>query len=175
MDAPPLLGKLGGFKLPELEAPQLPSPSSVSSIFDAESAPEPEEVAPISADPVVPVDGPLVGAGLAGAAVGGVLADVLTAGAGATLTGELLTDAAAVGAVALGGAAAYAATRPDEAGEAARFVGGAVANTTQAYAEVCIRTAYTRSPHCRTRASHARRSSLAIVAARGCDCRARGA
>ena len=32
--------------------------------------------------------------------------------------------------------AAYAATRPDEAGEAARFVGGAVANTTSAYAEL---------------------------------------
>ena len=66
----------------------------------------------------------------------GVLADVLTAGAGTALTGELLTDAAAIGAVALGGAAAYAATRPDEAGEAARFVGGAVANTTTAYAEL---------------------------------------
>ena len=34
------------------------------------------------------------------------------------------------------GAAAYAATRPDEAGQAARFVGGAVANTTSAYAEL---------------------------------------
>ena len=52
------------------------------------------------------------------------------------MTGELLTDAAAVGAVALGGATVYAATRPDEAGEAARFVGGAVANTTSAYVEL---------------------------------------
>ena len=30
----------------------------------------------------------------------------------------------------------YAATQPDEAGEAARFVGGSVANVTSAYAEV---------------------------------------
>ena len=56
--------------------------------------------------------------------------------AGVGLTGELLTDAAAVGAVALGGGAIYATTRPDEAGEAARFVGGSVANVTGAYAEV---------------------------------------
>jgi ribonuclease HI len=73
---------------------------------------------------------------VAGAAVGGVLADIAVGAAGMGLTGELLTDAAAVGAVAVGGAAVYAATRPDEAGEAARFVGGAVANTTTAYAEL---------------------------------------
>jgi hypothetical protein len=64
------------------------------------------------------------------------LADVAVTAAGVGLTGELLTDAAALGAVAVGGAAVYAATRPDEAGEAARFVGGSVANVTQAYSEL---------------------------------------
>jgi len=73
---------------------------------------------------------------VAGAAIGGVLADAAVTASGVGLSGELLTDAAAVGAVALGGLGVYAATRPDEAGAAARFVGGSVANTTSAYAEL---------------------------------------
>lgn len=78
----------------------------------------------------------LFGAGLAGAAIGGVLADVAVTSAGVGLSGELLTDAALAGAIFIGGLGAYAATRPDEAGEAARFVGGAVSDTTSAYAEL---------------------------------------
>jgi hypothetical protein len=55
---------------------------------------------------------------------------------GVSISGELLTDAAAVGAVVLGGGAIYAAAQPGKAGEAARFVGGSVANVTAAYAEL---------------------------------------
>ena len=69
-----------------------------------------------------------IGAGAAGAIGGAILADVAVTTAGIGLTGELLTDAAAVGAVLLGAGTVYATTRPDEAGEAARFVGGAVSN-----------------------------------------------
>ena len=84
-------------------------------------AQEPPPPAPSpTAEGVSGVDGTLVGAGVAGAAVGGVLTDVVLGAAGVSLTGELLTDAAVVGAVGLGGAAAYAATRPDEAGEVTR-------------------------------------------------------
>ena len=67
---------------------------------------------------------------------GGSLADSLLTVANVGLTGELLTDAGVIGAVLLGGGAVYAAGRPDEAGEAARFVGGSVANVTGAYAEL---------------------------------------
>lgn len=88
--------------------------------------------APTSASP----GNSLFGAGLAGAAIGGVLADVAVTSAGVGLSGELLTDAALAGAIFIGGLGAYAATRPDEAGEAARFVGGAVSDTTSAYAEL---------------------------------------
>ena len=52
------------------------------------------------------------------------------------MTGELITDAALIGAAVLGGGAIYAANRPDEAGEAARFVGGSVANITAAQWEL---------------------------------------
>ena len=86
--------------------------------------------------PVSTEAGTFAGAGVAAAAVGGVLADAAVTASGVGLSGELLTDAALVGAVALGGLGVYAASRPDEAGQAARFVGGAVANTTTAYAEL---------------------------------------
>jgi len=104
------------------------------SFLESDESPKAEPAPSAAGSPGV--DSTLVGAGVAGAAVGGVLTDVVLGAAGVSLTGELLTDAAAVGAVGLGGAAVYAATRPDEAGEAARFVGGAVANTTSAYAEL---------------------------------------
>ena len=77
-----------------------------------------------------------IGAGITGAVAGGILADSLLTVANVGLTGELLTDAGVIGAVLLGGGAVYAAQRPDEAGEAARFVGGSVANVTGAYAEL---------------------------------------
>ena len=77
-----------------------------------------------------------IGAGITGAVAGGILADSLLTVANVGLTGELLTDAGVIGAVLLGGGAVYAAGRPDEAGEAARFVGGSVANVTGAYAEL---------------------------------------
>lgn len=103
-----------------------------------EPAPDFDDITPSTSAGVgsMSVDPALLGAGVTGAAVGGVLADAALTAAGVGLTGELLTDAAAVGAVVLGTGAAYAATRPDEAGRAARFVGGAVANTTGAYAEL---------------------------------------
>jgi len=74
--------------------------------------------------------------GVTGAVAGSVLADALVSAAGVGLTGEVLSDAAAVGAVLLGGGAIYAAAQPGEAGEAARFVGGSVANVTSSYAEL---------------------------------------
>ena len=114
-----------GDGLPNLDAP-LP--------FDEPPPPPPPP--PPSVGPVGGIDSSLLGAGVAGAAVGSVLADAAVGAAGIGLTGGLLTDAAVAGAGVLGGATAYAATRPDEAGEAARFVGGAVANTTGAYAEL---------------------------------------
>mmetsp|Transcript_127072 Transcript_127072/g.220179 ORF Transcript_127072/g.220179 Transcript_127072/m.220179 type:complete len:339 (+) Transcript_127072:79-1095(+) len=85
---------------------------------------------------VVATAGTLVGAGVAGAAVGGVLADMAVGVTSAGVSGEVLADAAAVGAVALGGAAVYAASRPDEAGEAARLVGNTVAQHAGTYAEL---------------------------------------
>ena len=57
--------------------------------------------------------------------------DAALTAANVGLTGELITDAALIGAAVLGGSAIYAANRPDEAGEAARFVGGSVANVTR--------------------------------------------
>jgi len=113
--------------------PKIPSFIQEEEEVVVEPPPPPPAPSPV---PESGVDGALIGAGVAGAAVGGVFTDVLLGAAGVSMTGELLTDAAVVGAVGLGGAAAYAATRPDEAGEAARFVGGAVANTTSAYVEL---------------------------------------
>jgi len=100
--------------------------------FPMASSELPASTAPASFVDNVGSAGTLVGAGVSGAVLGGILTDV----AGVGITGELVTDAAAVAAVLTGVGAAYAATRPDEAGEAARFVGGAVANTTAAYAEL---------------------------------------
>jgi hypothetical protein len=74
--------------------------------------------------------------GVTGALGGAVLADALVTATGVSMSGELLADAAAVGAVMLGGGALYAATQPGQAGEAARYVGGSVANVTAAYAEL---------------------------------------
>jgi len=99
---------------------------------DSDATPNFDDIPAAAAASWPAVNGALVGASVAGAAVGGVLADAAAVG----LTGELVTDAAAIGAVLVGAGAAYAATRPDEAGKAARFVGGAVANTTSAYAEL---------------------------------------
>ena len=88
-------------------------------------------------EPLVDMDtAATIGAGAAAAVTGGVVADAIVSAAGATMTGELLTDAAAVGAVLAGSLGVYAASQPDEAGEAARFVGGSVANVTQSYAEL---------------------------------------
>ena len=89
----------------------------LSALLPQEPPPPPPAPSPV---PESGVDGTLIGAGVAGAAVGGVFTDVLLGAAGVSMTGELLTDAAVVGAVGLGGAAAYAATRPDEAGEVKR-------------------------------------------------------
>ena len=124
----------GDLKLPPIPSLSEDQETVAPAVFDDPPVDfdESTDVAPAASG----VDGSLLGAGVAGAAVGGVLADVAVTAAGVGITGELLTDAAAVGAVALGGAAAYAATRPDEAGAAARFVGGSVANTTSAYAEL---------------------------------------
>lgn len=98
-----------------------------------EDVPPPRSEA--AAQDTVP-SGTILGAGVAGLAVGGVLSDAVVGVVGG-LSGEALVDAAAVGGIAIGSAAAYAAaTRPEEAGEAARFIGGAVANTTSAYAEL---------------------------------------
>ena len=102
-----------------------------------EPEPEPDFEEPGVFDEVIdPSTSASIGAGITGAVAGGILADSLVTAANVGLTGELLTDAGVVGAVLLGGGAVYAAQRPDEAGEAARFVGGSVANVTGAYAEL---------------------------------------
>jgi len=117
----------------ELEAIAPPPPAAVEpEPLDLPEQTEAER-APLAANKAT---GELLGAGAAGAVAGGILADILVTSAGIGFTGEVLTDAAAIGAVVLGGGAVYAASRPDEAGEAARFVGGSVANVTTAYAEV---------------------------------------
>ena len=102
-----------------------------------EPEPEPEfEERGVFDEVIDPSTSASIGAGITGAVAGGILADSLVTAANVGLTGELLTDAGVVGAVLLGGGAVYAAQRPDEAGEAARFVGGSVANVTGAYAEL---------------------------------------
>lgn len=101
----------------EEEEPEPPPPAAPPSLLDPETSAK-------------------IGAGLTGALGGAVIGDAALTAANVGLTGELITDAALIGAAVLGGGAIYAANRPDEAGEAARFVGGSVANVTSAYVEL---------------------------------------
>jgi len=133
----------GGFALPKLELPKLDSLGGGEPAVEQPRIDVPEDVDDVEDDkpaastgPIDTATGEIIGAGVTGVVAGGILADIALGAAGVGLTGELLTDAAVVGAVALGGAAVYATTQPDEAGEAARFVGGSVANVTSAYTEV---------------------------------------
>jgi hypothetical protein len=112
---------------PEIVAPAPPPPAFQSPAPAPPPEPEPEQLPDDAAN-----TGVLVGAGIAGATIGGFLTDAV----GVATTGELVTDAAVVGAVALGGATVYAATRPDDVGEAARFVGRSVSDTATAYGEL---------------------------------------
>lgn len=122
-----------------------PTPTKLQPFFDEGSEPEEESVpSEVNSDDTSDSDveaitataGTLVGAGVAGAAVGGVLADMAVGVTGAATSGELLVDAAAAGAVALGGAAVFAATRPDVAGDAARKVGSKVNDIADSYTEL---------------------------------------
>ena len=106
---------------PLIRSLQPPSQETLpEGIDDAEVADEPLDFG--SPEPegasatVAPAGGSLLGAGVAGAAVGGVLADAAVSAAGVGLSGEILTDAALVGAVALGGAPRATGRRPQAAG-----------------------------------------------------------
>eukprot|EP00962_Isochrysis_galbana_P002805 scaffold773_cov114-Isochrysis_galbana.AAC.15 len=121
---------LFGFEtVPEWPSDDLPSfEGDVAFDGDVISPPAPPRVSTDTASQI--------GIGVTGALGGAVLADALITATGVSMSGELLADAAAVGAVMLGGGALYAATQPGQAGEAVRFVGGSVANVTAAYAEL---------------------------------------
>ena len=132
-----------GAEEPEIEPEPEPEPTGLFGGFfddlleddEEEEEPEPE---PPAAPPSLldPETSAKIGAGLTGALGGAVIGDAALTAANVGLTGELITDAALIGAAVLGGGAIYAANRPDEAGEAARFVGGSVANVTSAYVEL---------------------------------------
>ena len=132
-----------GAEEPEIEPEPEPEPTGLFGGFfddlleddEEEEEPEPE---PPAAPPSIldPETSAKIGAGLTGALGGAVIGDAALTAANVGLTGELITDAALIGAAVLGGGAIYAANRPDEAGEAARFVGGSVANITAAQWEL---------------------------------------
>eukprot|EP00306_Pavlova_sp_CCMP459_P009272 CAMPEP_0185192978 /NCGR_PEP_ID=MMETSP1140-20130426/20236_1 /TAXON_ID=298111 /ORGANISM="Pavlova sp., Strain CCMP459" /LENGTH=221 /DNA_ID=CAMNT_0027759743 /DNA_START=8 /DNA_END=673 /DNA_ORIENTATION=- len=123
----PSLPNLGG------DDAKPPEPVSVDSEPNVEEA---EMPANTPRRPGTPAPTELAGVGAAGLLAGGILGDVVATTAGVSLSGEVLTDAAALGGALLGGFGIYAATRPDEAGELARTVGGGVANVSSAYVDL---------------------------------------